>query len=392
MTFLQVWDWLEKRPTCPMCRTPVDLDESGIQVLSYFDIKHAIRVNRPTDAQSYISSVSGLNTEPKEETSAVDEGSNDGNGSNIEPPVSLKPIIEVAKAQNNPETANSVSSMVSSKEKGPPIPVTNSQELEESSGRAIDVVANVQNDHRVAPEMGEPAGHVATVDINPDSGRRLRRTSESRSRPVAGAGGTDRHRRATLPMAYGIESPRPSHQEKESRSRHMQQQHGGRTRRSSESRSHHHRQAAPHRRRGTQSAHEASHVTAPSDTPHARRKRQSRRRCEICGRRYEGDPRDIVVGYISSCGHFYHCLCLDGYIRKHETCPRCHYEAKEARKRGQTPPPERRVTFTEVFLAFLLDILHEADADAADSTLAHSNGVGTRVRHNRSYVVEMDRF
>ena len=410
-----------------MCRQPVGLDETGIQVLSYFDIKHAIRVNRPTDgdAQSIISSISGLTGNPKQETSALDEGSKEGNESNVGPPVSLRPIIEAAKTQSNPGSVNSGSSKVSKLDRGPLPPVPSTQKEKNIINRplppvssthgendnvtpAVDDIGNVENGHQVASQAlrqkSEHLGHVTTAEINHGEGRRGRRTSES-------SRGRDKYMRPTGEHTHR----HTTHQQERSRDRHHhgdhhfyqhhqneQPPHHSDAKTPSEgSRSHYkqrHRQQQqpaarqPGQHRRPSSEPQMSHVTPPPDTPHARGKRQSRRRCEICGGRYEGDPRDIVVGYIRGCGHFYHCLCLDSYIRKHETCPRCHYEAKNAKKRGQTPQPERRVTFNEIFLVFLLDILHEADADTADSTVAHSNGVGTRWRNNRGYVAEIQRF
>ena len=416
-----MWDWLEKRPTCPMCRQPVDLDETGIRVLTYFDIKHAIRINRPADAesQSGISGVTGRGEEA--ETPVGGEGEEDGDGdgeeSHMEPPATLKHVVEATTRAHvqyppeavNPETSGTTSDFatrpqyppeaVDSETSGlnrgplPPIP--------DGADNVIrDAPVQIENDHQ--RDLPVSAGTVTSSVVTSEEGRRLRR-----ERRGDGKHGDRRDMR------------RPSNQDSRSRGNRSHhhgdqyylrqqkhdQQHLGRTRRHSESRSQqqdqqqqqqqpqqHQQQHSPQRR--PSSSPHPHHVTAPPDTPHAHGKRQSRRRCEICGRRYEGDPRDIVVGYISSCGHFYHCACLDGYIRKHQTCPRCHYENKEALKRGHHPAlPERRVTPNEMFFAFLLDIINDAGADTQDTTTSrHSNTAGTRGRQNRAFVTEMQRF
>ncbi len=126
-------------------------------------------------------------------------------------------------------------------------------------------------------------------------------------------------------------------------------------------------------------------ATAPLATPTiSGRKRfvQSRRRCEICGKRYEGDARDIVVGFVADCGHFYHVWCLDTYVRTHTCCPRCHFEAMEERRRPAAPSGgdasaslaylDRRVTMADVSFAFLNEILQEAAERSQGASPAES--------------------
>ena len=372
-----------------MCRQAVDLDDTGIRVLTYFDIKHAIRINRPADADSQ-SGISGVTGREEEETPAGgDDTEGEEEESHMEPPASLKHVVEGTHAQNQPETVDSRSSgTTSGTGRGPLPPLPDG-----ADNNNRDVPVDVENDHQGDPPVS--AGTVTSSVVTSEEGKRLRR-----------------ERREKENEAHRQDMRRPSHQDSRSRGnrshhgdqfylRQQQhdQQHLVRTRRHSDSsrdqqggqHQQQHRQQSPQRR--PSSSPHPHHSTAPPDTPHAHGKRQSRRRCEICGRRYEGDPRDIVVGYVSSCGHFYHCACLDGYIRKHQTCPRCHYETKEARKRGHPALPERRVTLDEVFFAFLLDILNDAGADTQDATTSrHSSGVGTRGRQNRAFVTEMQRF
>ena len=370
-----------------MCRQPVDLDETGIRVLTYFDIKHAIRINRPADADSQ-SGISGVTGREEGETPAGGDEDGDGKESHIEPPATLKHVVEATLAQNQPEAVDSGQpETTSGLDRGPLPPIPDNVD----NNRDTQVL--VENDHQVDPLVSE--GTTTSIVVTSEEGKRLRR-----------------ERKQNGNQAHRPDMRRPSHQDSRSRANRSyrsdqfyprqqkhDQQHPNRARRHSDSRSQgdqqqqqqqHHQQSPQRRPSSTPHPH---HVTAPPDTPHAHGKRQSRRRCEICGRRYEGDPGDIVVGYISSCGHFYHCACLDGYIRKHQMCPRCHYETREARKRGHPALPERRVTLNEVFFAFLLDIINGAGTDTQDATTSkHSNGVGTRGRQNRAFVTEMQRF
>lgn len=47
----------------------------------------------------------------------------------------------------------------------------------------------------------------------------------------------------------------------------------------------------------------------------------SERTCHVCKRDFSGDPTNVIVGYITNCGHFYHYDCiLNENSRK---CPRC---------------------------------------------------------------------
>ena len=371
---------MEKRPTCPMCRTPVDLNESGIRVLSYFDIKNAIRLNRPDDAesQSGLSSVMGRGEEESpageggDGTGAEGEGGDgDGQESHMEPPATLRHVVEGpnAPAQTEvPEVGDSASSGVTASPDRGPLPAIPATQMAE-------VHVNVGNGHQMAPR-----------DMAPDGGSRARTSSHSGNQS----------------RTSGMR--RPSRQDSRSRGtsqfmwqQSQEQQHLSRSRRHSEreqqQQQQQQQQHSPKRRPSSSPypSNQSTSAVASPDTPHAHGKRQSRRRCEICGRRYEGDPRDIVVGYVRGCGHYFHCLCLDSYIRKHATCPRCHYEAKEARKRGQPAQPERRVNLNEVFFAFLLDIVHDADTQEGTSSRL---GVATnnRGRQNRGFSTEMQRF
>ncbi len=128
---------------------------------------------------------------------------------------------------------------------------------------------------------------------------------------------------------------------------------------------------------------------------YAKKSRQSRRRCEICNKRYEGEPGDIVVGYIQECGHFFHCLCLDGYIRVHKKCPRCYRDGKDMSKAGLPVPAsaDRVLTSNDVGLAFLRDVIQQETSERPHRASSPANlGRSTNQTQGQPFVVEMDKF
>lgn len=76
-----------------MCRQGVTLDETGLRVTTYHDIKKAIRVNRPND-----DTMSMLSTNSKQEDKS--KAQEDESDAEVEPPDSLKPVIEAVKSQS----------------------------------------------------------------------------------------------------------------------------------------------------------------------------------------------------------------------------------------------------------------------------------------------------
>lgn len=57
--------------------------------------------------------------------------------------------------------------------------------------------------------------------------------------------------------------------------------------------------------------------------------------CGVCKKKFlpNRQSRDIVVGYIRSCGHYFHWDCVDRYVVNNERCPTCH--ATESRHLGE---------------------------------------------------------
>ena len=45
--------------------------------------------------------------------------------------------------------------------------------------------------------------------------------------------------------------------------------------------------------------------------------------CPICFEEYKGDPAEILVGLIKTCGHFFHFECIWEWLENHRTCPLC---------------------------------------------------------------------
>lgn len=74
------------------------------------------------------------------------------------------------------------------------------------------------------------------------------------------------------------------------------------------------------------------------------------RRCQLCRRRFEGDPCDVVVGYLQACGHYFHCLCIDTYVTKEKHCPIC-------------PSRDSNLEQTDIQLSLLSDILIDLETN-----------------------------
>ena len=104
--------------------------------------------------------------------------------------------------------------------------------------------------------------------------------------------------------------------------------------------------------------------------------------CSICKESFPTtrQSKDIVVGYLRGCGHYFHCICIDKFVRKYERCPKCSEPSSTAQSLVEQGPSTNyqqfnttrshgnmlgsslgeRVTNTDVLFAFLSDVHTES--------------------------------
>ncbi len=408
------------------------MSEDGIRVLSYFDLKYAIKLNRPRDpdAQSRISTISGIS-----DGTSLDAGLDDDLSSTMTPPPALKAIVTGSQREVQGRSAKDtplpdppdvhISDRVHDAHFNDNAsifpPARRSSDRNASETAVVDMSDNLEDNHEpnVSLEINndqpigtyvssennvQPIEAVVTVANTEEAGPSSRQnvtpggssrggashmedsTGRPRTRSDSSQSDSHRHRSGSRGEreengSRRAQDPRrrqqqPSDKVSISKLQHRLHQQKIRTLQPPTKRKYQ-QNIDPRSRPNVDSKSRRPPLPAlprqsqnddlESETPHTRRKRQSRRHCEICGKRYEGAARDIVVGYIPHCGHFYHCLCLDSYVRKHGTCPRCHYENKRSRMAGQAGVFERQISRVDVFFAFLADMLQDSSSEHGQS-------------------------
>lgn len=108
----------------------------------------------------------------------------------------------------------------------------------------------------------------------------------------------------------------------------------------------------------------------------ATNERFSEKTCHVCKRDFSGDPTHIIVGYITSCGHFYHYDCI--LNEKSKRCPRC-------LEQGESVPDFKEY---EILTTILADILEERQRTTLSACTVCNREFGDETTDNGMGLIE----
>ncbi len=313
-----IWDWLERKATCPLCRNNVALTADGIQAITYCDISSAAQQRRSV----YTTESSG-------------SSENDG-------------LLQRETDSNTIRNSRDIDSNLSA----------NADLIESSDGRSV---IHISSEHITS-------GDTVITEIVRDN----QRTDDSVSSSRTGNHPNSKSRRVYKKAANKIppilrweDYQRNSDGATRGQAGSSHQHRNVHYRDKRQSRNNSRERASPHTSRAgsTRSSQASIHTGhlgnyTPSSTISRTMSRRVRRKCHICKRRFEGDPRDVVVGYLRECGHYYHCLCLERFVSRYSYCPLCYEHGLATGHASEQIHEEQSL---DVFFSLLADILINLD-------------------------------